>query len=137
MLKTDDGYFAAQLTLDGVTYKIRDLTEGERKEWKAIGRKVLDNMRAVENLSIPDEQPTDEQIDEMSALTDALRDLRVEQVNFVVVAGLVKWSLKADLTRENVEALAPVIKAELASRIIRETEMSQTDADFLALQPKR
>ena len=137
MLKTDDGYFAAQLTLDGVTYKIRDLTEGERKEWKAIGRKVLDNMRAVENLSIPDEQPTDEQIDEMTALTDALRDLRVEQVNFVVVAGLVKWSLKADLTRENVEALAPVIKAELASRIIRETEMSQTDADFLALQPKR
>ena len=137
MLKTDDGYFAAQLTLDGVTYKIRDLTEGERKEWKAIGRKVLDNMRAVENLSIPDEQPTDEQIDEMSALTDALRDLRVEQVNFVVVAGLVKWSLKADLIKETVESLPPVIKAELASRIIRETEMSQTDADFLALQPKR
>jgi hypothetical protein len=132
-------YWAGEVQAQGQRYRIRELDEGEYAQWEQLGRQLQVLSLDAAEMAAPVQGETRTQLDERlnKARDKQLEVTRLarEQLNFIVSRCLVWWDEKEDLTPENAVRLPAGVKVLIASRASRETLLTQTEEDFLLLQP--
>jgi len=156
----DVGYFCEIVALDGDTFRLRELEDGENSELEqyrefaekradalqaiaAIQRKALDEstetlagVEGEQDRPIPRPFTTDE-MKELRRLDREELRLHGAANDFAVKCGVVGWSLKdeagsvVECSPENVLLLPTWVKARLADRIMAHTALMPGEGDFL------
>jgi len=143
-LQGDEGYYAAEVSIEGCLFRYRELTDQEQKRVQEAATAIMDLRRkqaALARRLQADEDLSDDEFTSMNALgQEALKEERV-MYDLIVSAGIVSWQGDGldgvDCTPENARRLPPQVKAHLAREIGKMTSLSFDEADFCAGQPKQ
>lgn len=143
-LQGDEGYYAAEVPIEGCLFRYRELTDQEQKRVQEAATAIMDLRRkqaALARRLQAEEDLSDEEFTSMNALgQEALKQERI-MYDLIVSAGIVSWQGDGldgvDCTPENARRLPPQVKAHLAREIGKMTSLSFDEADFCAGQPKQ
>ena len=143
-LQGDEGYYAAEVSIEGCLFRYRELTDQEQKRVQEAATAIMDLRRkqaALARRLQADEDLSDDEFTSMNALgQEALKEERV-MYDLIVSAGIVSWQGDGldgvECTPENARRLPPQVKARLAHEIGKMTSLSFDEADFCAGQPKQ
>jgi hypothetical protein len=109
------GYYSRELTLDGVTFKVRELSDQELEASKEADAALADKAK--------------------TAGTDpvAFKQAREASCNAVIVPGIVSWDLEGyDCTPENRKLLPSHVKIALADAIMADTILTDQEQYLFA-----
>ena len=143
-LQGDEGYYAAEVPIEGCLFRYRELTDQEQKRVQEAATAIMDLRRkqaALARRLQAEEDLSDEEFTSMNALgQEALKQERV-MYDLIVSAGIVSWQGDGldgvECTPENARRLPPQVKAHLAREIGKMTSLSFDESDFCAGQPKQ
>lgn len=139
-LQGSPDYWAGEVEAQGHRYRVRELDETEFLEWERLGRTLQGYALDVAALQEP---VAGESRADLETRLNKVRELNItiirqsrEQLNYIVSRALVWWDEAEELTPENAQRLPTGVKTLIAARASRETLLTQTEDDFLGLQPR-
>lgn len=143
-LQGDEGYYAAEVPIEGCLFRYRELTDQEQKRVQEAATAIMDLRRkqaALARRLQAEGDLSDEEFTSMNSLgQEALKQERV-MYDLIVSAGIVSWNGDGldgvECTPENARRLPPQVKARLAHEIGKMTSLSFDESDFSAGQPKQ
>jgi hypothetical protein len=142
-LRGAEGYYAAQANIEGLELYYRELTPEEYREFMEKQREA----QGASGMKVTADMLTDRAAFEVAATTRGLEMTPEQQssalqatwdaIDCVVGHGMVKWSLEAPCTPENVARLRNRIKRQLFRLILQETQRTGEDEGLFPATPER
>lgn len=140
LLHGDEGYYAAEVAAQDEKFRVREMTEEELQSWDALAAEINARHTAADalRLKMRDENRllNDSENARLHELGNEVMALQHKQIDALVCACVVWWSLDCECSVENLRRLPPVVKAVLADEIVKQSTLRFEEADFLAAQGK-
>jgi len=131
-LRGEEGYYSSEVEINGTTFQIRELDDSELKAHLV----AVQNVQKAAGLELSSDDVLDQTaIGRIIASMDPDKQVQVvaasrEAVDLVAAVGTVGWSLAADCNPANVRRLPLPVRMKLAKAIMRDTTLSEGEADF-------
>jgi len=141
-LRGDEGYYAAVETIDGTKFFVADLADEQFDEFLDKAKELQD-AAGLGDLAQQALEPeamvarlTQLQMD--IGLAKSMRASIGELIDWLLECGLADWNLSGvECTSEARKLLPSRVKSQLAAAIVRESQLSVGEANFLGLPQRR
>ncbi len=142
-LRGEDDYYARAVTIQGVEFRIRELTEEEHTAYLTAAVHLRE-LSGVEGLDLSAMTPDRimELVLELGIKVTPEKAMETRRASWgmidgAVVAGVVGWELAGhECSEENIKRLPNHIKRKLSAEILRETQLTTEEDTFLPLSPR-